>query len=83
MQTLPPQQETRSLKMRRFLSKSANRLGDRPTLSYPIAQDFRLPGKHEKGRMAALCDSFCGATDGRADKQAGNFADRNRIREDT
>jgi len=54
-------------------------LGELTKKSYQIAQDFRLPARRAKGRIAGLCNPLRNTVGGRKDKQAGNFFDRNRL----
>jgi hypothetical protein len=54
-------------------------LGELTKKSYQIAQDFRLPARRAKGRIAGLCNPSRNTAGGRKDEQAGNFFDRNRL----
>jgi CBS domain-containing protein len=56
-------------------------LGELTKQSYQIAQDFRLPPRRAKGRIARLCNPLRNTGGGRKDKQAGNFVERNRLSE--
>jgi hypothetical protein len=51
-------------------------LGELTKKSYQIAQDFRLPARRAKGRIAGLCNPLRNTAGGRKDKQAGNSFER-------
>ncbi len=54
-------------------------LGDWRKQSYQIAKDFRSYSRRGSGGIAGLCDRYRNAEDGRKDKYAGSFVDRNRL----
>jgi hypothetical protein len=59
---------------------SRRSLGELTKKRYQIAQDFRLPARRAKGRIAGLWNPLRNTAGGRKDEQAGNFFDRNRLK---